>query len=172
MPPKKVTTQAAGSAAATPTPPKPIVKNEPIFLQQNGEAVRYVPLDIVTSRDAYAASLHILFQHIATFHLQVIELLAEKYNLDVEEIIGSIQTDPRFQELTNNPVIQSMGYFDRDGNCAHLATAAEPEKPEVKVVEVVAAATVDQKPPPKRIVVRKKKVTTPAQEQPRPEDNS
>lgn len=149
------------TTAITKMPPPtkkatPVVKNEPVFLQQNGEAVRYVPMDIVTSRDAYAASLHILFQHIATFHLQVIELLAEKYNLDAEEIIGSIQTDPRFQELTTNPVIQSMGYFDRAGNCAHLTE----KKEDVKVVEVAAAA-VEQKPTPKRIVVRKKKAATP-----------
>ena len=140
---------------------KPTIKNEPVFLHQNGESVQYVPLEIVTGRDAYAASLHILFQHIATFHLQIIELLAEKYNLDAEEVIQSIHADPRFHELTKNPVIQSMGYFDRDGNCAHL-------NKEVKAVEVPA---VEQKPPAvKKIVVRKKKITP--QEQPHPADNS
>jgi hypothetical protein len=196
MPPRKkvtevpcemATTAGATAAACATTAMTPIVKNEPIYLTQNGKQVQYVPLTIVTGRDAYAASLHVLFQHIATFHLQVIELIAEKYNLDSEDIIKSVQEDPRFQELNNNPVIQSMGYFDRDGNCEHLAAgggSSNDEPATVAVAEEVqpvalldaqpvalldaqpvalldAQPVVTQPPPKKRIALKKK--TIPAQ---------
>jgi hypothetical protein len=173
MPLKKSQIVPMASAA------KPTIQNEPVFLHQNGDAVRYVPLNIVTSRDAYAASLHILFQHVATFHLHVIELIAEKYNLDSDEIIQSIHEDKRFQELNNNPVIQSMGYFDRDGNCAHLAagggsgdgSVSDKAPAEVKVIAVdgTAAAAAAAPPPKKRITVRKKP-TAPSQQNP-PDDS-
>jgi len=117
--------------------------NEPCFMNKDGEAVPYLPKEIITHRDAYAASLHILLEHTAKFHVLVAEIIAEKYNLDVTEMMKTVREDDRFQLSVSDPGINALGYFD--------------EKDLEKKVSVPAVPTVPIIEPVKKKIVRAKK---------------
>lgn len=129
---------------------------EPVFLNTGGGEEPYIPKDIQTARDAYAASLHLLFKHVADFHILMVDIIAEKYKLDAAEIIHVCHEDKRFQQMVVAPTIHSLGYF----NEADLGA-----KREVDHVEQLAADTAKLSlgiQPKKRII--RKKVVPPAPE--------
>ena len=61
------------------------------------QTMPYVPIDVKTHRDAYAATLHVLFKHIADFHLCVVKTFSKKYGIPEDEIIQTIQESPEFK---------------------------------------------------------------------------
>ncbi len=150
-------------------PPRTIksakVVNEPVFINKDGEAEPYIPGTILTHRDAYSASLHVLFKHIADFHMLMIDVLAEKYNLDANEIIETIQGDPRYNEMKVDPKIESLLYFKEEDLAKKLGAmniSAVPVAP-APAAPVVEVAAVEATPPPKkrRVVVKKTVAATP-----------
>lgn len=98
----------------TSNPKKIVYKNEPVFVTENGEQVPYVPKEIKTKRDAYAASLHLVLKHTADFHVLMVEVLCDKYGLSVDDVIGTIREDPRILAMTTDPVLEAMGHFTEE----------------------------------------------------------
>jgi hypothetical protein len=78
----------------------------------------YIPIDIKGSRDAYAASLHLLFNHVAQFHVQMLEILSDKYKIPVDEMLKVVKEDPRYVQQISCPVVQTMGYFEEPPSSA------------------------------------------------------
>ena len=82
------------------------------------QTMPYVPIDVKTHRDAYAATLHVLFKHIADFHLCVVKTFSKKYGIPEDEIIQTIQESPEFKNMevdpalhtVHNAAIESLGY--------------------------------------------------------------
>ena len=145
-------------------PPRSIksvtVTNEPIFVAKDGVVEPYIPRTIVTHRDAYSASLHLLFKHVADFHLLMVEVIAEKYNLDADEIIQTVQNDQRMKDIQLNPTLDSLTYFGKEDvakvmDAPDVAVATGAIAP--TATAPVAAASV--KPPRKRRIVVKKPPT-------------
>jgi hypothetical protein len=66
------------------------------------------PLPVKNSNDALRASLLMLFKHVADVHVTVVEIVAEKFNLKVDDIHQAIQEDPRWTELLVNPLITDL----------------------------------------------------------------
>ncbi len=66
------------------------------------------PLPVETPKDALRATLLMLFKHVADVHITIVEILAEKYNLKVDEIHEAITSDPRWTEMLTNPVISDL----------------------------------------------------------------
>lgn len=100
----------------------------------------YVPHDIKDADTARAASIHLLFSHVADFHKLIVKIIAEKYKIKEEEIYESIVQHPEYKDMIVNPVIYGLSYVHQE----------DIRKAEVKN-EVI-------EPPPQRIkVIRKKK---------------
>ena len=123
--------------------------NEPVFVTKEGVEEPYIAKSVTSGRDMYAASLHLLFKHVADFHSSILDILSEKYSIPVEDMLNTIHEDPRFTEMVVNPVIHTMGYFDGEKK-------AEIQKEPVKEAPVKEAPEVPN-PPVKRKVVRLKK---------------
>ena len=119
-------------------------KVEPIYVEEDGTQHSYVPHTITTARDAYAASLHLIFNHVADFHSVLITIIAEKYGIPEEDIFNTVRADPRFNSLVTAPMVQSMGYFDEDDLSAAMT--------KMKVEEPVAPAV---KKPVKKVLKKK-----------------
>lgn len=109
-------------------------KVEPVCVDEDGTQHSYVPRTIRTARDAYAASLHIIFSHVADFHAVMITIIAEKYGIPEEDIFNTVRADPRFGSLVADPVVQSMSYFDEDD----LSNAMKKMKMDEEIAEPVA----------------------------------
>ena len=77
---------------------------EPVYKQ----TMPYVPIDVKTHRDAYAATLHVLFKHIADFHLCVVQTISKKYGIPEDEIIQTIQESPEFKNMEVDPALHPV----------------------------------------------------------------
>lgn len=89
-------------------PRKPIkinLKEEEVVLE-DGSVCK--PMPVKTTSDALRASLLMLFKHVADVHMTVVEIIAEKFHLDSEEIHNAITADPRWKEMLVNPTITNL----------------------------------------------------------------
>lgn len=122
------------------------VVNEPVFVAKDGSVQEYIPKEIVGYREAYAASLHLVFKHVADFHTAMLEIIAEKYGHDVDELVKVVQEDGRIKDMTVNPVISGLNII------------TQKDVPETPVPDppVVAEA------PKKKLIVKRKTPVAPA----------
>ena len=148
---------------------------EPVFLNTGGGEEPYVPGNITSARAAYAASLHLLFKHVADFHILMVDIIAEKYKLDATDIIHACHEDKRFQEMIVAPTIHSLGYFGEADLCAKrevevqskvdAVEAVQPDPVEQLAVDTAKMSLGVSDPKPKKKVIRRKIVPAPAPSQ-------
>lgn len=95
------------------------IVEEPAYVTTDGEVKPYLPVEITKAREAYAASLDVLFKHVADFHVMIVQILADKYKLDEEEMLSAIKDDPRYTGMMSQPKLNPLGYFkDVDATAA------------------------------------------------------
>lgn len=87
----------------------------------------FIPKTIRSHRAAYGASLSVLFKHVADFHLHIIEIIAEKYNLDATEMIESVMNDERYKQMITSPCVNALEYFEQGDADKILSDKASPE---------------------------------------------
>ena len=92
---------------------------QPVYILENGDNVSYIPINVKTHRDAYAASLHVLFKHVADFHVCVVQTFSKKYGIPEDEILKTIQESEEFVNMkvdpVLDPVIDTLGYLEAAG---------------------------------------------------------
>jgi hypothetical protein len=81
----------------------------------------YVPHEVKDARSGFKAALHIVLKHTADIFEAVVGIVAEKYELDQEEMLSMIVSHPKWSQLQMNPVLHDLGYG--------LAPAAAVEAP-------------------------------------------
>ena len=123
------------------------VVNEPVFVAKDGSVQEYIPKEIVGYREAYAASLHLVFKHVADFHTAMLEIIAEKYGHDVDELVKVVQEDSRIKDMTVNPVISGLNIITQK---------------DVPAVAVAVAEPVAAEAPKKKLIVKRKTPVAPA----------
>jgi hypothetical protein len=86
---------------------------EPGYVLENGQRVPYVPIEIKDHREAYAATLHVLFKHVADFHICVVKTFSKKYGIPEDEIMQTIQESDEFKHMRVDPVLHhdGLGYL-------------------------------------------------------------
>lgn len=123
--------------------------NEPVIeIDDNGNKIPFIPVGITNGRQAYAASLNIIFKHIAEFHITVLSIIAEKHGLNVDEILEEVHKDDRYIRMSG--VIDNLGAFPVD--------ADQDQEPAPVMQEPVPVVTEPTQTPAKK-VVRKRKPT-------------
>jgi len=109
------------------------IMQEPAYILKNGRTVPYIPGTITTNREAYAASLHVLFKHVADFHICIVRTFSTKYGIPEDDILKTIQESDEFKNMQVDPVldmdINSLGYLAE-------VLAPEQEVPDSKSEEV------------------------------------
>jgi hypothetical protein len=113
------------------------VMKEPAYILENGTPVPYVPLEVKTARDAYAASLHVLFKHVADFHLCIVRTFSTKYGIPEDEILQTIQDSEEFKNMKVDPVLDpdkfnTLGYLQSTPVQEEPVKEAPPPPPPVK----------------------------------------
>jgi hypothetical protein len=100
----------------------------------------YEPAPVKDGRAAMRACLHMILKHTADMFVGIVEIVAEKYKIDPDEMMHVITEHPRYKEMHVDPVMHDLGYIVN----AAAAPAAAPEKPKVRIMKIkpkVAAAT-------------------------------
>ena len=120
-------------------------RQEPVYILKNGQPVPYIPATITTSRDAYAASLHVLFKHVADFHICIVRAFSSKYGIPEDDILKTIQESDEFKNMQVDPVLDtdSLGYLAE----APVVEAPVVEAPEQKT-KLIAKKTKTKKSVP------------------------
>ena len=95
----------AKEALKTQNPKKIQLVQEPVTLIDGSG---FTPLPVKTSSDLLRASLLMLFKHVADIHVTVVEVIAEKFGLDVDEIHTALTEDPRWQTMLENPLVSDL----------------------------------------------------------------
>ena len=128
---------------------------EPVFVNLDGTLEPYIPKDIVTNRSAYASSLHLVFKHVADFHMMMVEIIAEKTGLDSDTIFDTIKSDERYKGMLVSPEIHSLGMFEKKD--LEKVVTVDPVDTVESIAVDMGAMKIDEAP--KKVkVVRKKKV--------------
>ena len=84
---------------------------EPVYTLDDGKKVPYVPIEIKTHRDAYAATLHVLFKHVADFHICIVKAFSKKYGIPEDDILQTIQESEEFKNMHVDPALDPLGYL-------------------------------------------------------------
>jgi hypothetical protein len=90
---------------------KPAVKKsvtldtEAVFLADGSQ---FKPIPVKTSSDVLRASLLMMFKHVSDIHVTIVEIIAEKFGLSVEDIHKAITDDPRWAAIFTNPLISDL----------------------------------------------------------------
>jgi hypothetical protein len=115
---------------------------EPAYILKNGTTVPYLPVEVKTARDAYAASLHVLFKHVADFHICIVRTFSTKYGIPEDEILQTIQESDEFKNMKVDPVLDT----DQLDTLGYLPVASVQE-PTVKPIELQSVEPVVKKTP-------------------------
>ena len=76
------------------------------------------------ARDAYAESLKMILQHVADFHIAVVDIISEKYKIPVDEIMKTVTSDSRYTNMLVDPKIHHL--------TSNIETNVEIIKTEIK----------------------------------------
>ena len=111
------------------------VMQEPAYILKNGKQIPYIPATITTSRDAYAASLHVLFKHVADFHICIVKTFSAKYGIPEDDILKTIQESDEFKNMHVDPVLDTLGYLDSIEPMEHVKEVPAPKPDPIVVTE-------------------------------------
>ena len=84
-----------------------------LYLKQNMENKTNLslPINVQVTRDAraaYAESLQMILQHVADFHLTLVDIISEKYKIPVDEIMKTVTLDSRYINMVVDPKIHHL----------------------------------------------------------------
>jgi hypothetical protein len=124
MPPKQNVSisDLAGQALKSSKKKSITFVQEPVVLADGSD---FIPMPVNNSSDLLRATLLTLFKHVADIHITVVEVIAEKFGLSVEEIHNAITEDPRWQKMLVDPVITDL-----------TATTKQQSKPAKKPIKI------------------------------------
>ena len=144
-----------------PSTPSSSYCSEPVFIEKDGQTIPYIPIEIKNGRDAYAASLHMIFNHFAQFHISVVDIISDKYHIPVEEIMNTIKTDDRYTNMSVCPNIHELSKA-ASSSSSSVASVASVDVP------LETATVVDCK----KKVIKKIKINTDKKIKIKPKINS
>lgn len=121
--------------------------SHPVYILENGQTAPYVPIEIKDHREAYAATLHVLFKHVADFHICVVKTFSKKYGIPEDEIMQTIQESDEFKNMRVDPVLHHDG----------LGLTPEPQQQKHQEQEPAPK----QKHQAKKRIVKKRSPTNP-----------
>ena len=107
------------------------------------------------ARDAYTESLKMILQHVADFHMTVVDIISEKYNIPVDEIMNTVTSDSRYTNMLVDPKIHRLTSLNPNQNQVDLTetkatTATITATITATPITQSAAATVTKKPTEKK----------------------
>jgi len=129
--------------------------SEPVYIEKDGQIKPYIPIEIKNGRDAYAASLHMLLNHFAQFHIAIVDIISDKYNIPVEDIMNTIKSDDRYTNMSVCPNIHdlSKGSSADIEAVADVAIVADPKKKVIQKVKINSDKKIKIKPKPTNNII-------------------
>lgn len=111
------------------------------------------------ARDAYAESLKMILQHVADFHMTVVDIISEKYNIPVDEIMNTVTSDSRYTNMLVDPKIHRLS--SSSSSSSNQNHVVEPTKTKATTATITPtpihiAAPIMKKTSEKKIKIKPK----------------
>lgn len=116
-----------------------------------------IPVDVEVksdARDAYAESLKMILQHVADFHMTVVDIISEKYNIPADEIMNTVTSDSRYTNMLVDPKIHHLTSSSNQNQVEVTETKATTAT--ITATPITQSATVTKKPTEKKIKIKPK----------------
>lgn len=126
------------------------MNNEPVYITRDGTRIPYLPETVVTARDAYSATLHVMFRHLSDFHLCVVSTISKKYGIPEDEIMNTIHESEEFKKLTPDAAVTEI--YGNDTTDMPDTTGTT----DTTTTVVASTGSVREKKTPKKLVLKKK----------------
>lgn len=81
---------------------------EPVNMETKTVTTLSIPVQISESATAYAESLKMILQHVAEFHVTVVDIISDKYKIPVDEIMNTVTSDSRYTNMLVDPKIHRL----------------------------------------------------------------
>ena len=122
-----------------------------------------VDIEIQDGRSAYALSLQMIFRHVADFHMTVVDVISEKYNIPVDDIMNAVTSDSRYKNMVVDKDLHRLSsVVDVD---VDVRNESEQKKEEQE------QETQLPKPSPKPTIIKKIKIKPKVKEMKSPTKN-
>jgi hypothetical protein len=129
------------------------IKTQLMSTSNNGDSLKKkvcipVDIEIQDGRSAYAVSLQMLFRHVADFHMTVVDVISEKYNIPVDDIMNAVTSDSRYKNMVVDKDLHRLSSVvgvDVDVGVYPVNNESEQKKEEQET----------QLPKPKPIIIKK-----------------
>lgn len=110
------------------------------------------------TRDAYAESLKMILQHVADFHITVVDIISEKYNIPVDEIMKTVTSDSRYTNMLVDPKIHHLTSSSSSSNQNHIVeqTKTKATTTTTTPTPIQIAAPITKKTTEKKIKIKPK----------------
>lgn len=105
-------------------------------------------LEVKNASDAFTASLLMMMKHCADVHLSILEIISEKYNLDIDDMCETIKEHPNWKKLHVEPVIHDLTNIARE-TVYNTPPPLETKKKATKKSKEQPIAPPVEKPKPK-----------------------
>lgn len=112
-----------------------------------------VDIEIQDGRSAYALSLQMIFRHVADFHMTVVDVISEKYNIPVDDIMNAVTSDSRYKNMVVDKDLHRLSTVV--GVDVDVRNESEQKKEEKEQQE---QETQLPKPSPKPTIIKKIKI--------------
>ena len=116
-----------------------------------------VEIEIKDGRSAYALSLKMIFQHVADFHTTVVDIISEKYNIPVDDIINTVTSHSAYKNMVVDKdihrlstVVGAVNESEKKKDETLLKTKTKPSI--VKKIDGEKKIKIKIKPVPKTIL--------------------
>ena len=106
------------------------VIQEPVILS-DGSTMK--PLQVKSSSDVLRASLLMLFKHVSDIHVTLVEIVAEKFGISIEDIHKTIQEDPRWAAIFTDPLITDLTATVEENKVETKTETKTERKPKRKI---------------------------------------
>ena len=108
------------------------------------------------ARDAYAESLKMILQHVADFHMTVVDIISEKYNIPVDEIMNTVTSDSRYTNMLVDPKIHRLSSSSSSNQNQVELTETKATTTTITTTPITQLAAVTKKPNDKKIKIKPK----------------
>ena len=96
-----------------------------------------IPIQVKVKPDAcnaYAESLKMILQHVADFHITVIDIISEKYNIPVDQMMDTVTSDSRYTNMLVDPKIHRLTSSSNQNQVELTETKAITATPQLAAV--------------------------------------
>ena len=97
------------------------------------------------ARDAYSESLKMILQHVAEFHITVVDIISEKYKIPVDEIMNTVTSDSRYTNMVTDPKIHRLTVLNKDQVETMVAVTAATSVETISVTQTPVTKKTNKK---------------------------